>query len=234
MLKITDLHVRIGNLKIIQGVSLEVLDGQIVSLMGANGAGKTTLMRAVSGIGHITQGKVEFMGEDITRWPSEKIVNAGLVQIPEGRQLFSLMSVRENLEIGAYSKNARKKIKDSLEFVYSIFPELKDIDKMPAGNLSGGQQQMVAIGRGLMADPKLLILDEPSIGLSPLLTQKVLEAVSEINKNGVSVLIAEQNIHDVLKIATMAYVIEQGVIRLSGTPQEMLKSDDIKSMYLGL
>lgn len=234
MLKITDLHVSIGNLQIIQGVSLDVQDGEIVSLMGTNGSGKTTLMHAISGIGNITGGRMEFMGEDITHWTSEKIVNAGLIQIPEGRQLFSFMSVKENLEIGAYSKGARNNAKNNLEFVYSIFPDLKEIGSMPAGNLSGGQQQMVAIGRGLMADPKLLMLDEPSIGLSPLMTQKVLAAVEQINKKGVSVLIAEQNIHDVLKIATKAYVIEQGLIRMSGTPKEMLENDDIKSMYLGL
>ena len=234
MLKISDLHVSIGNLQIIQGVSLDVQDGEIVSLMGTNGSGKTTLMHAISGIGNITGGRMEFMGEDITHWTSEKIVNAGLIQIPEGRQLFSFMSVRENLEIGAYSKGARANAKSNLEFVYSIFPDLKEIGSMPAGNLSGGQQQMVAIGRGLMADPKLLMLDEPSIGLSPLMTQKVLAAVEQINKKGVSVLIAEQNIHDVLKIATKAYVIEQGLIRMSGTPKEMLENDDIKAMYLGL
>lgn len=234
MLKTTDLHVRIGNLRIIQGVSLEVRDGEIVSLMGANGAGKTTLMRAFSGLGHITQGKMEFMGEDITHWTSERIVEAGLIQIPEGRQLFSLMTVKENLEIGAHTKRAREKMADNLEYVYSIFPELKEMNGQAAGNLSGGQQQMVAIGRGIMADPKLLILDEPSIGLSPIMTQKVLEAVTQVNQRGVAVLIAEQNIHDVLGIANRAYVMEQGVIRTSGTAQEIMENDKIKTMYLGL
>lgn len=234
MLKITDLYVKIGNLSIIQGVSLEVHEGEVVSLMSANGAGKTTMMRAVSGLGNITSGKMEFLGEDITHATSERIVEAGLIQVPEGRKLFSLMSVKENLEIGAHAKRARGKMKQNLEFVYDIFPELKEMENRPAGNLSGGQQQMVAIGRGIMADPKLLILDEPSIGLSPIMTQKVLEAVMRINKEGVSVLIAEQNIHDVLKIASRAYVLEQGVIRTSGTAQEILANDDIKSMYLGL
>ena len=234
MLRIIDLHVRIGNLKIIQGVSFNIKDKEVVSLMGANGAGKTTLMRAISGIGHITAGKMEFMGEDITYWTSEKIVKAGIIQIPEGRQLFSLMSVKENLEIGAHSKRAKEKARDNLEYVYSIFPELKELSSQVAGNLSGGQQQMVAIGRGIMADPKLLILDEPSIGLSPIMTQKVLEAVVQVNKKGVAVLIAEQDIFGVLKIAARAYVLEQGVIRTSGTAQEMLASDKIKAMYLGL
>lgn len=234
MLKITDLFVKIGNLSIIQGVSLEVKESEVISLMSANGAGKTTMMRAISGLGNITSGKMEFEGKDITNWTSEQIVEAGLIQVPEGRKLFSLMTVKENLEIGAHAKRARPKMKQNLDFVYTLFPELKEMENRPAGNLSGGQQQMVAIGRGIMADPKLLILDEPSIGLSPIMTQKVLEAVMKINKEGVSVLIAEQNIHDVLKIADRAYVLEQGIIRTSGTAQEILANDDIKAMYLGL
>lgn len=234
MLKLENLHVNIGNLKIIQGVSLEVGTGEIVSLIGANGAGKTTLMRAVSGLGHISYGKMEFEGEEITYQTSEKIVETGLIQVPEGRQLFSLMTVKENLEIGAHTKYARARMKDNLEYVYSLFPELKEMGAQAAGNLSGGQQQMVAIGRGIMANPKLLILDEPSIGLSPIMTQKVLKAVSDINKRGASVLIAEQNIHDVLKIANRAYVLEQGQIRANGSAQEIMTNDDIKAMYLGL
>lgn len=234
MLKIQNLSVKIGGLNIIQNVSMDVSEGEIVSLMGANGAGKTTLMRAVSGLGNITGGTMEFMGEDITRWNSEKIVEAGLIQIPEGRKLFPLMSVKENLEIGAFTKRAREKLKGNLDYVYGIFPELKDMANVPAGNLSGGQQQMVAIGRGIMADPKLLILDEPSIGLSPLMTQRVLDAVCRFNNRGVSILIAEQNIHDVLKIAQRAYVLEQGQIRLSGTAGEIQASDEVRAMYLGL
>ena len=234
MLKVRDLHVRIGNLKIIQGVSLDAAAGEIVSLMGANGSGKTTLMRAVSGLGHITAGQVEFLGEDITGWPSEKIVEAGLIQVPEGRKLFPLMTVRENLEIGAHNRRARAREKGNLEYVYTLFPELKNISSQPAGDLSGGQQQMVAIGRGMMAEPKLLILDEPSIGLSPIMTQKVFEAVTEIHQKGTAVLIAEQNIADVLEIADRAYVMEQGMIRLKGSAREMRESEEIKTMYLGL
>lgn len=234
MLTIRDLHVDIGNLKIIQGVSMEVRGGEVVSLMGANGAGKTTLMRAISGLGHITGGRMEFLGQDITHASSQETVEAGLIQIPEGRQLFSLMTVRENLEIGAHTKRARARMKDNLDYVYSLFPELKEKSAQAAGNLSGGQQQMVAIGRGIMADPKLLVLDEPSIGLSPIMTQKVLQAVIDIHIRGVSVLIAEQNIHDVLKIAHRAYVMEQGVICAEGKAREMLENDEIKAMYLGL
>lgn len=234
MLELQNLCVDIGNLKIIQGVSLQAKSGDVVSLMGANGAGKTTLMRAISGLGHITGGKIEFEGQDITHWTSEKIVEAGLIQVPEGRQLFSIMTVKENLEIGAHTKRAREKMKDNLEYVYTLFPELKEMSNQAAGNLSGGQQQMVAIGRGIMANPKLLILDEPSIGLSPIMTQKVLHAVMEIHIKGVAVLIAEQNIHDVLQIANYAYVLEQGLIRASGPAQEIMSNDDIKAMYLGL
>ena len=234
MLTITDLHVNIGSLKIIQGVSLDVRGGEVVSLMGANGAGKTTLMRAISGLGHIVSGKIEFDDVDITHATSQEIVEAGLIQIPEGRQLFSLMSVRENLEIGAHTKRAKARMKDNLEYVYALFPELKEMSAKAAGNLSGGQQQMVAIGRGIMADPKLLILDEPSVGLSPIMTQKVLKAVIDIHIRGVSVLIAEQNIHDVLKIAHRAYVLEQGVIRASGKARDMMANDEIKALYLGI
>lgn len=234
MLTITDMHVGIGNLKIIQGISLEVRGGEIVSLMGANGAGKTTFLRALSGLGDITGGTVEFEGQDITHATSQEIVEAGLIQIPEGRQLFPIMSVKENLEIGANTNRAKAKMKENLEYVYTLFPELKEMNSQAAGNLSGGQQQMVAFGRGIMADPKLLILDQPSIGLSPIMTQKVFKAVIDIHIRGVSVLIAEQNIHDVLKIAHRAYVLEQGLIRASGTAKEMAENAKIKAMYLGL
>jgi branched-chain amino acid transport system ATP-binding protein len=228
------MHIGIGNLKIIQGISLEVRGGEIVSLMGANGAGKTTFLRALSGLGDITGGTVEFEGQDITHATSQEIVEAGLIQIPEGRQLFPLMSVKENLEIGANTNRAKAKMKENLEYVYTLFPELKEMNSQAAGNLSGGQQQMVAFGRGIMADPKLLILDQPSIGLSPIMTQKVFKAVIDIHIRGVSVLIAEQNIHDVLKIAHRAYVLEQGLIRASGTAKEMAENAKIKAMYLGL
>lgn len=233
MLKLKDLHVKCGNLHIIQGVSLDVGPGEVVSLMGANGAGKSTLMRAISGLGQITGGSIEFMGEDMTKWSTERIVKAGLIQVPEGRKLFSLMSVRENLELGAYTKEARSEMRANLDYVYSLFPELVEMSSMPVGNLSGGQQQMVAIGRGIMAKPKLLMLDEPSIGLSPLMTQRVLDAVRQIHGRGVSVLIAEQNIYDVLKIAGRAFVLQQGRIGASGTAEEILNNEQIKSMYLG-
>lgn len=234
MLNINDLYVKCGDLNIIQGVSMQVLKGEVVALMGGNGTGKTTLMRSISGLGRITGGKMEFLGENITSWTPEKIVKAGLIHVPEGRKLFPLMSVRENLDVGIYTSEAKRVAKDNLEYVYTLFPELKEMSSMPVGNLSGGQQQMVAIGRGLMAAPKLLILDEPSIGLSPLITQRVFDAVKQIHEKGVSVLIAEQNIFDVLNLSDRAYVLEQGRVSMTGTAQEILEDDSIKTVYLGM
>lgn len=234
MLNINELYVKCGDLNIIQGVSMQVLKGEVVALMGGNGTGKTTLMRSISGLGRITGGKMEFLGENITSWTPEKIVKAGLIHVPEGRKLFPLMSVRENLDVGIYTSEAKRVAKDNLEYVYTLFPELKEMSSMPVGNLSGGQQQMVAIGRGLMAAPKLLILDEPSIGLSPLITQRVFDAVKQIHEKGVSVLIAEQNIFDVLNLSDRAYVLEQGRVSMTGTAQEILEDDSIKTVYLGM
>ncbi len=234
MLNIENLYVKCGDLNIIQGVSMKAKAGEVVALMGANGAGKTTLMRAISGLGIITDGKIEFCGEDITHWTAEKIVKAGLIQVPEGRKLFSLMSVKENLDVGVYTAEAKRKAADNLEYVYTLFPELKDMSTVPVGNLSGGQQQMVAIGRGIMASPKLLILDEPSIGLSPIVTKHVFDAVKQIHEKGVSVMIAEQNIHDVLKLSKYAYVLEQGRVGMHGTAKEISENDSIRAMYLGI
>ncbi len=234
MLEIKNLYVSFNGLPIINDVSMQVRDGEIVSLIGANGAGKTTLVRAISRLNAIASGSVVFNGEDITRCAAERIVEMGLIQVPEGRALFPRMSVRENLEIGAYNKNARKHMARNFELVYSLFPELEQAGSQAAGNLSGGQQQMVAIGRGIMADPKLLILDEPSIGLSPLMTQKVLKAVESIKHNGVSVLISEQNVMDVLKMAQYAYVMQQGAIVLSGPAETMMNDDAVKKAYIGM
>lgn len=234
MLNIKNLSVKKGDLSIISDVSLNVKDGEIVSLMGANGVGKTTLVRAISGLETITSGSIEFDGTDITLFSSEKVVRKGIIQIPESRKLFPAMSVKENLEIGAYTKRAKEKMADNLEYVYSLFPELEKFSKMPAGNLSGGQQQMVAVGRGIMAEPRLLILDEPSIGLSPFMTRLVINAVEQINKRGTGILIAEQSIHDVLRIADRAYVLEQGTIRMEGTAQKIKNNEEIKVMYLGM
>lgn len=234
MLEIKNLFVGYGKVNIIQDVSMLIDSGEIVALIGANGTGKTTLVRAISKLNKISGGTVCFDGEDITDFSADKVVEKGIVQVPEGRKLFAQMSVRENLEMGAFSKRARSKEKENLEYVYTVFPELKSMEKQACGNLSGGQQQMVAIGRSIMAEPKLLILDEPSIGLSPITTQHMFEAIETINKKGVGILITEQNVHDVLRMASRAYVMQQGRIALSGKAQEISESEELKKIYLGM
>ncbi len=234
MLEVKNLCADIDRMPIITDISMTVDDGKIVSLIGANGAGKTTLVRAISKLNPLSSGSIFWNGEDITSYTADKLVNMGIVHVPEGRALFSRMTVKENLEIGAYCKNAREAASGNLEFVYSLFPDLKQMNTKAAGDLSGGQQQMVAIGRGIMANPKLLILDEPSIGLSPLMTQKVLAAVRAIRDKGVSVLISEQNVMAVLNMADYAYVMQQGKIVLSGTAEELKNNDAVKKAYIGM
>ena len=234
MLQIKNLFVSYGKVNIIQDLSMEINCGEVVALIGANGTGKTTLVRAISKLNTVSGGTITFDGEDITSLSPDKIVERGIIQVPEGRKLFAQMNVRENLEMGAFAKRARAKEKENLEYVYSVFPELKAMEKQACGNLSGGQQQMVAIGRSLMAEPKLLILDEPSIGLSPITTQHMFDAIRTINKKGISILITEQNVQDVLKMASRAYVMQQGRIALSGEAQEISKSEELKKIYLGM
>lgn len=234
MLEIKNLYVNIGNLSIIQDVSLKVGNGEIVALIGANGMGKTTLVRAISKLNNIKDGKMFLDGEDITDLPADKIVEKGIIQVPEGRKLFPQMSVRENIEMGAYAKRARAKEKENLEYVFSVFPELVSMQKQACGNLSGGQQQMVAIARSIMASPELLILDEPSIGLSPIATQKMFDAIELINKSGIGVLITEQNVQQVLRMADTAYAMQQGKIALSGKASEIATNDELKKIYIGM
>lgn len=234
MLEIKDLHAGYGNMKILSGVSMKIGKGEIVSLIGANGAGKTTLCRAISRLIPITDGEIVYMGENVERLTPGGVVARKIIQVPEGRMLFEGMSVRDNLLCGAYKKSSRELIKRKLEHVFSLFPDLKEKEKERAGNLSGGQQQMVAIARGLMADPELLILDEPSIGLSPLLTKTVFNIVKKINEMGVSILIAEQNTAQVLKIATRGYVLERGQIILEGAAKDLMNNETVKKAYLGM
>lgn len=234
MLEINNLYVNIGNLSIIQDVSLTVGDGETVALIGANGMGKTTLVRAISKLNSIKSGKIFFKGEDITDLSADKIVEKGIIQVPEGRKLFPQMSVIENIEMGAYSKRARAKGKENLEYVFTVFPELLPMTKQACGNLSGGQQQMVAIARSIMASPELLILDEPSIGLSPIATQKMFDAIELINKKGIGILITEQNVQQVLKMADTAYAMQQGRIALSGKASEIADNDELKKIYIGM
>lgn len=234
MLEIQDLYVNYGNLQIIQGVSMHVDDGEMISLVGSNGAGKTTLLKAVSGLKSTSGGKIIFNGEDLTKISAPQIVEQGVVQVPEGRKLFPDMTVQENLELGSYLKGPKAKRKDTLEYVYTMLPDLKQKAKQAAGSLSGGQQQMVAIGRGLMSCPKLLIFDEPSIGLSPLLTDTMFDIIAKIKADGVTIMLVEQNVQNALKLADRGYVLEQGKIAMEGKASELLENEELKKAYLGM
>ena len=234
MLALEDVYVNYGTLQIIQGVSMKIKDGEMISLVGSNGAGKTTLLKTISGLKKAMAGEILWDGEDITSLSPDKIVARGIVQVPEGRKLFPQMTVQENLELGSYLKEAKKKRKDTLEYVYEMLPDLRKKAKMPAGSLSGGQQQMVAIGRGLMACPKVLIFDEPSIGLSPLLTDIMFEIIQKIKDAGTTVMLVEQNVQNALRMADRGYVLEQGKIAMEGKASDLLENEELKKSYLGL
>lgn len=233
MLKVENLSVHYGVINALKGVSLEVGEGQIVSLIGANGAGKTTLLHAISGIIKSTSGSILFKDKNIAKMNPRDIVIAGLTQVPEGRRIFSGMSVEENLLMGAYFRKDKAEIQKDLENVYSKFPRLKERLKQQAQTLSGGEQQMLAMGRALMARPKLLLLDEPSMGLSPLLVKEIFKIIQEINAQGVTILLVEQNAKMALAVADKAYVLETGNIVLSGSGQELASSEEVKKAYLG-
>ena len=234
MLKISDHEDDYGNLKIIQGVSMEINDGEMISLVGSNGAGKTTLLKAISGVKRPAAGSIVFNGEDLVGLSVPDIVERGVVQVPEGRKLFPQMTVQENLELGAYLKGPKKHRKESLDYVYEMLPDLKIKAAQPAGSLSGGQQQMVAIGRGMMSMPKMLIFDEPSIGLSPLLTDIMFDIIGKIKDSGVTIMLVEQNVQYALSMADRGYVLEQGKIAMEGSADELLANNDLKRAYLGL
>lgn len=234
MLELQDIYVNYGNLQIIQGVSMNVQDGEMISLVGSNGAGKTTLLKAISGLKSTTSGKIIFNEQDITKLSAPQIVEQGIVQVPEGRKLFPDMTVQENLELGSYLKGPKAKRKDTLEHVYTMLPDLKLKAKQAAGSLSGGQQQMVAIGRGLMSCPKLLIFDEPSIGLSPLLTDIMFDIIAKIKADGVTIMLVEQNVQNALKLADRGYVLEQGKITMEGKASDLLQNEELKKAYLGM
>lgn len=233
MLKIKDLNVYYGVIHALKDVSLEVKDNEIVSLIGANGAGKTTLLHTISGLIRANSGSIYFDDVDITKMSSKAIVENHITQVPEGRKIFRGMSVEENLLMGAHLRNDKDGIRKDLEDVYNKFPRLKERYKQNGETLSGGEQQMLAIGRALMAKPKLLLLDEPSMGLSPLLVKEIFRIIEEINSLGVTVLLVEQNAKMALQICDRAYVLENGRIVLSGTGKELINSDDIKKAYLG-
>ncbi|NLL96923.1 MAG: ABC transporter ATP-binding protein [Clostridiaceae bacterium] len=233
MLEIKNINVHFGVIHALKGISFTVNEGEIVTLIGANGAGKTTTLRTISGLKKLTSGNILFEGKDITHASAQERVKLGISQSPEGRRVFSSMTVLENLELGAFLRKDKKKISDDLKMVYEHFPILADRRKQAAGTLSGGEQQMLAIGRALMSRPRLLLLDEPSMGLAPLLVQEIFNIIKNINKTGTTILLVEQNASMALQVADRAYVMETGSIVLSGTGEELMQSEDIKKAYLG-
>ena len=233
LLEVKDLEVYYGVICALKGISFEVNEGEIVTLIGANGAGKTTTMQSVVGLIPSKSGSVTFEGNDITKTPCHKIVHLGMTQVPEGRRIFQELTVYENLMMGAYSLKNNATFKEDLERIYTQFPRLAERKNQIAGTLSGGEQQMLAMGRALMSHPKLLMLDEPSMGLSPLLVDQVFDIIKTINKDGTTVLLVEQNAGKSLAISDRAYVLENGKIVLSGTGKELMQSDDVKKAYLG-
>jgi len=233
MLKVEDINVYYGNIQALKGVTLEVNEGEIVTLIGANGAGKSTLLKTLSGLLKPKTGSIMYLGKSIAGKAAQTIVKAGISHVPEGRRVFANMTVEENLELGAYLRKDAAGIKADLDRVYEIFPRLSERKKQASGTLSGGEQQMLAMGRAIMARPKLLLLDEPSMGLAPLFVKTIFQVIQEINKNGTTILLVEQNANMALSIADRAYVIETGRVVLSGTAKELQASEELKLAYLG-
>ncbi len=231
MLKINNLCVNYGGIKAVRDVSFEVDEGKIVTLIGANGAGKSTILRTISGIVRSASGTITYNGEDITKLPPHDIVKRGITMVPEGRHVFPDMTVLENLKIGAYLRTDN--LNDDIEWVYTLFPRLKERNWQQAGTLSGGEQQMLAVGRALMSRPKLIMMDEPSLGLAPIIVKEIFSIIKEINKKGVTILLIEQNANMALHTADQAYVLETGQIALRGTGEELLTNDKVKELYLG-
>ncbi|MCR5136362.1 MAG: ABC transporter ATP-binding protein [Oscillospiraceae bacterium] len=233
MLEVKDLHVSYGGIRALRGVNLEVPDGKIVTLIGANGAGKSTMLRTISGLVKAESGSVRYNGKEILGMPINKILEEGIAQVPEGRRVFTNLSVLENLKIGAYLRKDKAGIQKDIEWVYELFPRLQERSWQMAGTLSGGEQQMLAVGRALMSRPKLMMMDEPSLGLAPLVVKGIFEIIREINRQGVTVLLIEQNANMALKTADLAYVLETGEITLKGTGAELLVNEAVKRAYLG-
>ena len=233
MLRVEDINVYYGAIHAIKGISLDVPDGEIVALIGSNGAGKSTTLRTISGLMKPKTGRIMYDGEDITGVPAHKIVGKGLCQVPEGRHVFANMTVMENLELGAYLRNDKEGIAKDMEAVFEKFPRLLERKDQISGTLSGGEQQMLAMARALMSRPKLLLLDEPSMGLAPLLVKEIFNIIKEINASGTTVLLVEQNANMALSIADKAYVLETGRITLSGTAAELASSEEVRKAYLG-
>ena len=233
MLKVEDLIVNYGMIQALKGISFEVNEGEVISLIGANGAGKTTILHAVSGLLGKAGGTVTYEGQDITAYPAHKIVELGMAHVPEGRRVFAQLSVLENLKLGAYTRKDKKELEDTLQTVYKRFPRLEERKNQMAGTLSGGEQQMLAMGRALMSHPKLILMDEPSMGLSPILVEEIFSIIRDISASGTTVLLVEQNAKKALAIADRAYVLETGNIILSGSAEELINDESVKKAYLG-
>lgn len=233
MLSVKDLKVYYGAIQALRGISFDVNEGEIVTLIGSNGAGKTTTLHAVSNIISKTAGSIVFEGTDITKTSPDAIVKAGLVQVPEGRRVFANLTVKENLEMGAFTRKDGKEIRNDMEKVYTLFPRLKERMRQLSGTLSGGEQQMLAMGRALMSKPRLLLLDEPSMGLAPILVEEIFSIIREINESGTTILLVEQNAYKALAIADTAYILETGSIAKKGRAQDLIADDDVKKAYLG-
>ena len=233
LLKVSDLKVSYGGIEAVRGISFDVPEGEIVTLIGANGAGKSSTLRAIVGLEKPAGGTITFNGAELTSMGTEQIVKNGITLVPEGRRVFTNLTVRENLKIGAYLRNDKEQIEKDLEWVYELFPRLKERDWQLAGTLSGGEQQMLAVARALMSKPKLIMMDEPSLGLAPLVVKGIFDIIREINAQGVTVLLIEQNANMALKIADYAYVLEIGRIGLTGTGKELLVNEEVRKAYLG-
>jgi len=233
LLELKELQVAYGGIQAVKGIDLHVDEGELVCLIGANGAGKTTTLKGITGLQPIKSGKIHYAGEDITGKPAFQLVRKGLSMVPEGRGVFGALTIEENLAMGAYARNDRAAIKDDIERVFGLFPRLKERRKQTAGTLSGGEQQMLAMGRALMSRPKLLLLDEPSMGLAPLMVQKVFETVMAVSKEGVTILLIEQNAKLALEVSSRGYVMESGEITLQGKAKQLLSDPKVRAAYLG-
>jgi branched-chain amino acid transport system ATP-binding protein len=233
LLEISDLHTYYGNIEALKGISLEVEEGEVVTLIGSNGAGKSTTLRSISGLTPPRQGSIRLRGEEIGETPPQDIVRMGVSHAPEGRRCFARMTVRENLDLGAFPRRDSDGIGEDLERVYELFPRLKERERQKAGTLSGGEQQMLAIGRALMAGPRLLLLDEPAMGLAPILVERIYKTISEINEQGTTILLVEQNANFALDVARRGYVLETGEIALSDSSDALLRNPEVQRAYLG-
>lgn len=232
-LELQNVHSYYGNIHALKGISITVEKGEILTLIGGNGAGKSTTLRTISGLMHPRQGRIFYQGRDLTHTPAAEIVSLGITQVPEGRRIFGTLSVKENLEMGAYTRDDKDGIAESMDTVFQLFPRLKERMNQAGGTLSGGEQQMLAVGRALMAKPTLMLMDEPSMGLAPLLVEDLFEAIRTINKQGVTVLLVEQNAHLALSVADRGYVLETGAIQLHGSAQELAQNPQVQEAYLG-